>query len=627
MTEWVYLDSGGEPRLKVVRKDSARGKRIHQERFAGPDGWVRGGIEGKRPLYGLPELVGDQGRRVVVVEGEKCVDAIRAGGPTDALITTWPGGSAAWKKADWSVLRDRPVDLIADADDAGRKCMTAIAGVLAGQGCAVRLALPEGTDGADVADWLAEDTREAFARVRSLLQPFEPPPPAPAAAKATAPAPVVDLIGVEDWQDGNAHFTVLGTDQDRACFRLAVGGRPYVFAPQAVRLASPASLIRMAPRSWWLARTGGDKLTTEAAQQLGDALIRAADRRGPWEADPDPSLAGLPDGRIVDLRTGTIRDVDRDADRYVLGSLGAVPDDSPPKVWLASLDEMFAGDGELIGWLQRWMGYCLTGHVREHKFLLLHGPSGTGKSTVQSVIEGCAGTYFRGLSKRGMFGEHGDHAEHLARLQGARLAIADDVPAHGWRNADIKSLVSGETITARGMAEASRDFTSRVKIVMSCNALPEISDVGITSRIQPIEMAVPLRESDRHRRYQILDELPRILHWAVRGAVVWHQEGLGTAGSIDRAVESFRQVGDRIGAWLEDCCELDAEYQASSAELLKSCNDHMHETGRGRVSAKDMAAYFRHRRDDPRIEPARVRGGSSRGYGGIRVRFGGPAAS
>ena len=615
VTEHVYTDDGGAPVLKVVRKDRpGKKKLIHQERHEGPAGWVRGGLVGemkdRQPLLGLPEIVGQPETKAVIVEGERCVDAIRDAWP-GTLATTWPGGTSAWRKADWSVLGKREVSILADADDVGRRCARGIAELLAKQGCTVSLALPEGDSGEDVADWLSLGAAAARRRVASLLKPFRKP----ATSGALPAAVALD----SEWIDGNDHYRVLGTDQDKACFRLRNG---QIYEPRADRLTLPGTLIRLAPRVLWCAKTGEEKVTAEVGRMIGDVLTRAADARGPFELDPDPGLSGLPDGRIVNLRNGEIRAADRSDDRYVLGSLGAVPQPGEPELWLRSLSEMFRGHEEFVPWLKRWMGYCLTGYTREHKFVLLHGPSGTGKSTLQAIIERCAGTYFRGLSKRGLFGEHGDHAEHIARLRGARLAIADDVPSHGWRHADIKSLVSGETMTARGMAEGSRDFESRVKLIMSCNDLPEISDAGITGRIMPVEMCHVLRGREPKRRYELLRELPRILHWAIEGAGEWYREGLGSTSVLDSAVLSFERIGDRIGAWLDDCCELEETFEEPTQALLVSFREWAARSGGKGVSTRTLHTYFGRMQRGTPVWPKRLRDGKSRGFGGVRIRHG-----
>ena len=92
------------------------------------------GLKGKRPLYGLPGLLSTSTADVVtVVSGEKCVHAARAAWPgVAALVTTWSGGDAGWCKTDWAPLSGRTINLVADADESGRKATKAIAAHLHG---------------------------------------------------------------------------------------------------------------------------------------------------------------------------------------------------------------------------------------------------------------------------------------------------------------------------------------------------------------------------------------------------------------------------------------------------------------------------------------------------------------
>ena len=173
LTSWVYKDADGKSVLAVVRRDGQNGKRFSQwTPFGG--GWVPGGLSSMRPLYRLPVLL-TSNSRVAVVEGKKCVDACLAAWPDRQQMTTWSGGTANWRKTDWSPLAGREVSLLADADEAGRKAVREIAAHLAGLGCNVRVGFPEGDDGEDIADWLeAEGVEETAARVGTLLVDYRP---------------------------------------------------------------------------------------------------------------------------------------------------------------------------------------------------------------------------------------------------------------------------------------------------------------------------------------------------------------------------------------------------------------------------------------------------------------------
>ena len=172
---WIY-GRASAPAFAVVRRDSNGRKRVSRW-IPAPGGlWTPGGLTGEAlPLYRLDALEAGSGP-VTVAEGEQCADACVTAWP-DRTVTTWAGGCGAWRRADWTPLRGRPVTLLADADAAGRACMRAVAVLLHSLGCAVWLVEPPGDAGDDVADWLAADGPAATtARIAALERPFAPAP-------------------------------------------------------------------------------------------------------------------------------------------------------------------------------------------------------------------------------------------------------------------------------------------------------------------------------------------------------------------------------------------------------------------------------------------------------------------
>ena len=566
---------------------------------------------GARALRNLANIDRYPGVKVVVCDDAGSADAVAEA--WGELATTWPGRRNTWHTADWSVLAGRDVVMLASATDASRKRARGIAGVLTGLGCMVRIGLPDGTDGS-TPQWWIRDKGKAKAReyIGSLLGPASR-----GASKTQGPirpsaAPLPDVSA--DWPDTNPHYRLLGIDEDGIVIRLSGGT---VIRRQRDRMTSTGVLIALAPQAFWCAKMGEEKITASAARTLGDVVIRAADKRGTFELDDDPHLAGLPDGRIVDLRTGEVRAADQDGDRYVVSELGAVPGDGEPALWLRTLGELFVGHEEGIAFMQRWMGYCLTGHAREHKFLVMHGPGGTGKSTLLSIMQRVSGTYYAGINQRGLFGAHGDHLEYLMRLKGKRLATVDDAPSHGWRASEINGLVSGESLTARGMGAGSEDFISTSKLVFTANALPEISppSPGIDRRIMPLELPASL-EADIARRDDLIAEVPQIVSWAIQGAREWYREGLAPTSIIESAVLDFARISDQIGAWIDECCELDDTFTVTMRELQGS---YLEWSDGRRLTARQFRTYTSHVHGNT-IAPLSHHG-KARGYRGLRVRL------
>ena len=158
------------------------------------------------PLYGL-ETLGDA-RQVIVVEGEKCRDALAT--VTGRAVVSWAGGTQGVKHTDWSPLVSRNVVIWPDADGPGLGTADEIAQILIDLGATVRVMdvmrdnPPKGWDAGDaIRDGWDKGRLDEFMRatVRPWSSPKPPTPPATekAADKPSAPAgPVTPAAPVRD---------------------------------------------------------------------------------------------------------------------------------------------------------------------------------------------------------------------------------------------------------------------------------------------------------------------------------------------------------------------------------------------------------------------------------------------
>ena len=173
---WTYLTADGEIAFHVARWDNVdpHGRKIIRPATWNGARWVLKAMPAPRPLFNLPAVLEEPTRTVAVVEGERCVGAA-APVFSDHSATTWAGGSGAWELTDWEPLAGRAVLLLADADDPGREAMRQIAEHLVSLGCTVRIHLPSGCDGRDIADSLEDDGVEATReRIEAEAEQWEP---------------------------------------------------------------------------------------------------------------------------------------------------------------------------------------------------------------------------------------------------------------------------------------------------------------------------------------------------------------------------------------------------------------------------------------------------------------------
>jgi hypothetical protein len=130
-TVYVYKDVAGVPLCVVARFEGPQGKTFFP--FTWHEGrWKRKAPPKPRPLYHLEQLAQRPQGAVVIVEGEKCADAL-AGVTVAPPVLSFMGGAPGAKHADWAPLIGRQVVLWPDADPPGIKAMQEVASQLMGK--------------------------------------------------------------------------------------------------------------------------------------------------------------------------------------------------------------------------------------------------------------------------------------------------------------------------------------------------------------------------------------------------------------------------------------------------------------------------------------------------------------
>jgi putative DNA primase/helicase len=278
------------------------------------------------------------------------------------------------------------------------------------------------------------------------------------------------------------------------------------------------------------------------------------------------------DNGTIDLRTGALRPHDRLDMITKLTPIRYDTNSECPR-WLQFLEEIFSNE-DLIAFVHRGFGYSLTGHTREHAFFLLWGSGRNGKGRFITVLRAMLGDAARTTQFQtftiGRFSEGERNTPALASLAGARLVTAGE-PDHSVKFSEsvIKSLTGEDEIEVCHKYERPFTFIPRFKIWLHTNYKPQIrgTDEGVWSRPRLIPFTTifmteeeaakkkidPAKRRDPDRRLdaKLEKELPGILAWAVRGAVGWYKNGLGTCKTVDDATEGYREESDELGLFVE----------------------------------------------------------------------------
>ena len=289
--------------------------------------------------------------------------------------------------------------------------------------------------------------------------------------------------------------------------------------------------------------------------------------------DRDKKVLNTPSG-IVDLENNKI--LPHDINKYITKLTGTGISDADCPQWKEFLNTIFAGDKELIRYIQKAVGYSLSGSTSEQCVFFLFGTGRNGKSTFLDTIRAMMGEYASNAQPETIMVSHktsGSARSDIARLKGARFVTTVE-PNEGMRLDEglIKQLTGGDPVTARFQYSQEFEFTPEFKIWMATNHKPIIrgTDVGIWRRIHLVPFAVQIPENkiDRNLPYKLKKELPAILRWAIDGYTLYRKEGLYMPKVVLSAVEDYRREMDVISAFMSSCCLVGKdEYQVQSNVL------------------------------------------------------------
>ena len=231
----------------------------------------------------------------------------------------------------------------------------------------------------------------------------------------------------------------------------------------------------------------------------------------------------------------------------------------------------------MVAFLQRALGYSLTGNCEEECLFMLWGGGANGKSTLVNTINHILGDYARNtpvetllIKKQG-----GEIPTDVARLDGPRFVTAAEVD-RGRRLAEslVKELTGRDIVTARFLYAEHFDFRPQFKLWLSTNNKPVIkgADDAIWRRIMFVEFPVqiPKAKRDKRLRDKLQAEAPGILNWLVRGCLAWQRDGLEVPEEVTAATAEYRSEMDDLAGFLEEKCLLGPGYNATAQELYSA---------------------------------------------------------
>lgn len=251
-----------------------------------------------------------------------------------------------------------------------------------------------------------------------------------------------------------------------------------------------------------------------------------------------------------------------------------------------ALSQMMNGRKNLTDFIQRAVGYSLSGDISEQCFFILHGTGANGKTVLQNIFESILGDYaihsqFTAFTRK----YYNTQTNDLARLHSARIVIASEgSDSKKFDEERLKQLTGGDNVTARYLYKEPFTFKPQFKLWLAVNSLPRVEDFsqGFWRRVRiiPFDVAFKGENIDPNLIDKLKMELPGILNWALRGFQEWKNQGLNPPNEVVSATRDYQNENDFVKQFLEDETLIDDKSRIRTNELYSAfCNWHEREYG------------------------------------------------
>jgi len=581
-----YRDEHGNLVYRVLRNAL---KNFSQQRLTDAGQWEWGLDGTARLLYRLPELIADDSDQYVfITEGEKDVNnLVRLG-----LQATCNSGGAGKFTQDNSALRGRTVVILPDNDEPGRKHAADVQRKLAGVAArTVIVDLPGLPEKGDASDWIAaggtkdellglaaaalNPIKSRFSPSETLLRPRE------MTLMGLAARFHERFYRVTRYVEERGVFYNYESGAWRASRSLAEIKTKQIINEvhdeldevkkrlKELQSRQPADRAAIGETFQYLENLEKFASQIKKPVTMENVLTFArSDLRIDADAfDTNAAVFNCANGTI-DLDTGKFRE-HRPDDLCSMQSPVKFDAQADCPRWRRFLEEIFLDDRDLIAFIQRAIGYSLSGFTDEQVFLILHGDGSNGKSELLFILDQIFGNYLRAANVDTFMDDRpqGGHNEDIARLRGCRLVTTTETEkTRRLAEGLVKRLTGGDRITASFKHERTFEFMPRFKVWLAANHKPQINgtDYGIWRRIllvpfgaKFVKHGIPLDGENQFRidlnlRYDLRRELPGILNWAIEGYQAWRKQGLAAPEIVRAASEEYRQESDKLGAFLAE---------------------------------------------------------------------------
>lgn len=248
--------------------------------------------------------------------------------------------------------------------------------------------------------------------------------------------------------------------------------------------------------------------------------------------------------------------------------------------WKKFMSEIMQGSQELVMFLQRALGYALTGSTKEQAMFVLHGDTNNGKSKFLWVLRELFGDYGASIDP-GTLMVHKNETirSDLARLKGTRFVSTREASHDKKRSmldeSIIKQITGDDILTVRFLNKEYFELRPTWKVFFATNYQPYIA--GADPAIQRRMFIIPFYAKfgkghlpdDKEIEHKLLEEKEGIMPWIINGCLSWISNGLRPPSEVITKTSEYHEEMDPIGAFVESRCFFHSSIKIAIATIYE----------------------------------------------------------
>lgn len=322
------------------------------------------------------------------------------------------------------------------------------------------------------------------------------------------------------------------------------------------QVSKNAETVEARRKLYQFAMLSENKRKLEDMCDLASTDDRISKNADTWDSNP---LILMVNNGIINLETGTFTEPKRED--YITKIAPVVYDDlAECPIWEATLKEIFSDNLDIIPYIQRVFGYCLTGMTEMQTMWFWYGGGSNGKSTILNALKALLGDgQYSATTNFSTFDTRNDNGRNdgLAELRGARFVTASEgEQGRSVAEAKIKQVLSTDGITCRFLHNNFFTYYPTFKMILASNHLPRIqgTDRGIWRRVHivPFNQSFEGRE-DFHLEEKLKAEHSGILNWCLAGlADFWSKGGFDPPQIVLYSTKNLESQSDNFQQWFDE---------------------------------------------------------------------------